>query len=182
MRSLQISSIRKRAARSAGSSIYTVKCTGTPPLRTNAATVQINRAAASNRFHFYYNTADFLVPLPIFPLKKDHIRTAVLMWSLFFLMDRGPVSLDFPPSARSAPPQETHIFSGWREFFTFFQHSASAHFSPAAFPRRTGRPQRFERRGAIPGRSVRQNEQFNRAAHRRWLPTGAYTFPAPAGY
>src|SRR5699024_4908113 len=33
---------------------------------------------------FYYNTADFLVPLPIFPLKKDHIRTAVLMWSLFF--------------------------------------------------------------------------------------------------
>ena len=30
-------------------------------------------------------------------------------------MDRGPVSLDFPPSARSAPPQETHIFSGWRE-------------------------------------------------------------------
>lgn len=44
VRSLQISSIRKRAARSAGSSIYTVKCMEVLPSLDKRRHCQINRA------------------------------------------------------------------------------------------------------------------------------------------
>ena len=147
------------------SSDLTVKCMEllpsgqTPPLSRSTA------PAASNRFHFYYNTADFLVPLPISPLKKDHIRTAVRMWSLFFPDgQRAGLSGFSPICSFCAAPGDAYFLRLTGNFLIFFQHSASTYLLPAVFPRRTGRPQRFERRGAIPGRSVRQNEQFNRAA------------------